>query len=77
MDKKKAEKARNLLMELSSVQEIKDATKKEEQNWWAFLAPNIQSWEKDGLVMPGTLREEFTKAVDRSIERLNKQIEEL
>ena len=77
MDKKKAEKARNLLMELSSVQEIKDATEKEEQNWWAFLAPNIQILKEDGLVMPGTLREEFTKAVDRSIERLNKQIEEL
>lgn len=30
-----------------------------------------------GLIMPKILREEFTKAVDRSIERLEIQIEEL
>lgn len=77
MDKKKAEEARNLLMELASVQEIKDVMQAEEHHWWSFLTPDKKRWEEDGLIMPEILREEFTKAVDRSIERLNKQIEEL
>ena len=77
MDKKKAEQVKYLLYELEKVQEIKDTMGKEAQNWWSFLAPDIKSWNKDGLRMPKVLREEFTKAVDKSIERLEKQIEEL
>ncbi|WP_314712508.1 hypothetical protein [Prevotella pallens] len=77
MDKKKAEQAKCLLYELEKVQEIKDTMGEEAQNWWSFLAPDIKSWNRDGLIMPKILREEFTKAVDRSIERLEKQIEEL
>lgn len=77
MDKKKAKQAKCLLYELEKVQEIKDEMGKEAQNWWSFLTPNIKRWEEDGLIMPEILREEFTKAVDRSIEQLEKQIEEL
>lgn len=77
MDKKKAEEARDLLSELASVQDIKDAMGEEEKNWWSFLSPDTKRLDGDGLMMPDTLREEFTKAVDRSIERLEKQIEEL
>ena len=77
MDINKAEKAKNLLHELEKVQEIKNTMGKEAQNWWSFLTPDIKDWNKDGLRMPKILREEFTKAVDRSIERLEKQIEEL
>lgn len=77
MDINKAEKAKNLLHELKKVQEIKNTMGKEAQNWWSFLTPDIKDWNKDGLMMPKILREEFTKAVDRSIERLEKQIEEL
>ena len=77
MDKKKAEQAKYLLYELEKVQEIKDTMEKEAQNWWSFLTPDKQRWRNDGLMMPEILREEFTKAVDRSIERLEKQIEEL
>jgi hypothetical protein len=77
MDKKKAEQAKYLLYELEKVQEIKDTMEKEAQNWWSFFTPDKQSWKNDGLMMPEILREEFTKAVDRSIERLEKQIEEL
>ena len=77
MDKNKAEQAKDLLTELSSVQEIKDTMEKEAQNWWSFLTPDVKNWEEDGLMMPETLREEFTKAVDRSIEQLEKQIEDL
>lgn len=77
MDKKKAEQAKYLLYELEKVQEIKVTMEKEAQNWWSFLTPDKQRWENDGLMMPEILREEFTKAVDRSIEQLEKQIEEL
>lgn len=77
MDKKKAEQAKYLLYELEKVQEIKDTMEKEPQNWWSFFTPDKQRWKNDGLMMPEILREEFTKAVDRSIERLEKQIEEL
>jgi len=77
MDKNKAEQARYLLHELERVQEIKDTMGKEPQNWWSFLACDLKNWNNDGLRMPKILREEFTKAVDRSIEQLEKQIEEL
>ena len=77
MDKKKAEQAKYLLHELEKVQEIKDTMEQEPKNWWSFLTPDIKRWENDGLIMPKILREEFTKAVDRSIEQLEKQIEEL
>ena len=77
MDKKKAEQAKYLLYELEKVQEIKETMEKEAQNWWSFFTPDKQRWGNDGLMMPEILREEFTKAVDRSIERLEKQIEEL
>ena len=76
MDISKAKQARYLLKELSMVQEIKDTMNTEAQNWWSFLTPE-QRWRNEGLMMPEILREEFTKAVDRSIERLEKQIEEL
>lgn len=76
MDKKKAEQAKYLLHELEKVQEIKDTIGEEAKNWWSFLTPE-QRWRNEGLIMPDILREEFTKAVDRSIERLEKQIEEL
>lgn len=77
MDKKKAEQAKGLLYELEKVQDIKIITEKEQDHWWSFLTPDTKNWERGGLRMPKVLREEFTKAVDRSIERLNKQIEEL
>ena len=77
MDKKKAEKARDLLETLKDLNKIKRYMEEEDRHWWSFLTPDMKSWEKDGLIMPEILREEFTKAVDRSIEQLEKQIEEL
>lgn len=65
------------MYELEKVQEIKVTMKKEAQNWWSFLTPDKLRWWNEGLMMPEILREEFTKAVDRSIEQLEKQIEEL
>ena len=77
MDKKKAEQAKDLLYELEKVQKIKNVMEKEERHWWSFLTSDIKSWNDEGLRMPEILRKEFTKAVDRSIEQLEKQIEEL
>ena len=77
MDKKKAEQAKGLLYELERVQDIRIVMEKEQDHWWSFITSDTKSWERDGLYMPKVVREEFTKAVDRSIERLEKQIEEL
>lgn len=72
-----AKQARVFLLELDGLKEIKNHIKEEDGNWWSFLTPDIKSWNRDGLIMPKILREEFTKAVDKSIEQLEKQIEEL
>lgn len=77
MDKKKAEQAKEFLLELDDLEEIKRHINEEDDHWWSFLTPNIKSLDEEGIRMPETLREEFTKAVDRSIECLEKQIEEL
>ena len=73
----KAKRASEFLSELDRLEEIKRHINEEDSSWWSFLTPDIKSWEEDGLIMPEILREEFTKAVDRSIEQLEKQIEEL
>ena len=73
----KAKQARAFLSELDRLEEIKRHINEENDHWWSFSTPDIKSWNRDGLIMPKPLREEFTKAVDKSIERLEKQIEEL
>ena len=77
MDINTAEKARDLLKDLEDLRGIKRRMEEEDHHWWSFLTPDIKGWEKDGLIMPEILREEFAKAVDGSIEQLEKQIEEL
>lgn len=76
MDISTIEKARDLLETLKDLNKLKGYME-EGCHWWSFLTPDIKSWNSDGLIMPKILREEFTKAVDRSIEQLEKQIEEL
>ena len=73
----KARLASEFLSELDRLEEIKRHINEENSSWWSFLTPDIKRWEEDGLIMPEILCEEFTKAVDRSIEQLEKQIEEL
>lgn len=73
----KAKLASGFLSELDRLKEIKRHINEEDSSWWSFLTPDIKRWEEDGLIMHEILREEFTKAVDRSIEQLEKQIEEL
>mgnify|MGYP000915614729 FL=1 len=62
----KAKRASEFLSELDRLEEIKRHINEEDSSWWSFLTPNIKRWEEDGLIMPEILREEFTKAVDRS-----------
>ncbi len=76
MDISTIEKARGLLETLKDLNKIKGYME-EGRHWWSFLTSDIKSWYSDGLIMPEILREEFAKAVDRSIEQLEKQIEEL
>lgn len=64
---------KEFLSELDRLKEIKRHTNEENSSRWSFLTPYIGSWKEDGLIMPETLRKEFTKAVDRSIEQLEKQ----
>lgn len=77
MDKNTAKGASRLWSDLNNLERIKRYTEEENNHWWSFLTPNMRSFDKDGLEMPEVLREEFTKAVDRSIERLEKHIDEL
>ena len=77
MDIEKARRASGFLSELDRLEEIKRHINEEDSSWWSFLTPDIKRWEEDGLIMPEILCEEFTKAVDRSLGQLKKQIEEL
>ena len=77
MDKNTAKGVSRLWSDLNNLERIKRHTEEENNHWWSFLTPNMRSFDKDGLEMPEILREEFTKAVDRSIERLEKHIDEL
>lgn len=77
MDIEEAEKAWKIFSELEKLYEIKSYTEKEYNNWWSFLTTTIKRWDKNGFIAPTILREGFTKAVDRSIKQLEKQIEEL
>lgn len=72
-----AKDASRLWSDLNNLKRIKRHTEEENNHWWSFITPNMRSFYKDGLKMPEVLREEFTKAVDRSIERLEKHIDEL
>lgn len=70
-----AKDASRLFSDLNKLRRIKRHTEEENNHWWSFLTPDMYS--KEGLIMPDILRTEFVKAVDNSIERLNKLIEEL
>ena len=77
MKEEAAKQASELLRELDMLQDIKNATIKEESHWWGFIAPDCKRWNNDGLPMSKTLRNEFVNALDRSIEIVNAKIEKL
>ena len=77
MTEETAKQASELLHELNMLQDIKNATIKEESHWWGFIYPESKRWDSDGLPMSKTLRNEFVNALDRSIEIVKTKIEEL
>ena len=77
MKEETAKRAADLLHELDMLQDIKNATIKEESHWWGFIAPDCKKWNSDGLYMPKTLKNEFVNALDRSIEIVKAKIEKL
>ena len=77
MKEETAKRAAELLHELDMLQDIKNATIKEESHWWGFVAPDCKTWNDDGLPMSKTLRSEFVNALDRSIEIVKAKIGKL
>ena len=77
MTEETAKQATELLHELDMLQDIKNATIKEESHWWGFISRDTKRWDSDGLRMPETLRNEFVNALDRSITIVKAKIEEL
>ena len=77
MKEETAKQAAELLHELDALQDIKNATIKEESHWWGFVAPDCKTWNDGGLTMPLILRGEFANALDRSIEIIKAKIEKL
>ena len=66
MKEETAKQASELLHELDMLQDIKNATIKEESHWWGFISPESKRWDSDGLPMSKTLRNEFVNALDRN-----------
>lgn len=52
MKEETAKQAAELLHELDALQDIKNATIKEESHWWGFVAPDCKTWNDGGLTMP-------------------------
>lgn len=77
MEKKKAERARQILAEIERLHNIKDATEKEFSHWWSFLSPDTKRWYSDGLVMPDIMRQKFVEAVDAAITEKEDELKEL
>ncbi len=71
MKKEIAIKASRILEELTQMEDIKEATEKGHSQWWMFSTPST------GIEMPGILRDEFKESVDKCLEILNKELEEL
>ena len=49
MDKETAERAKSILEELDILNDILDATDKEESHWWGFLSPDVKRWHSEGI----------------------------
>ncbi len=74
MDKITAERARDLLKELTQLEIIQEEIENNKNRWWGFTNGNITPQH---YVMPDVLREEFKAAVERSIARTNKELKKL
>lgn len=74
MTQEAAEKARKILSEMDSLEQINDTMECECGLWWSFCTANSR---KDDMKMPKVLREEFEQAVIRAKEKLQKELERL
>ena len=53
MDKRTAEKARQLLGTMERLEEIQQAMEKCKSRWWSFLTPDVKRLnDSDGLMLP-------------------------
>lgn len=80
MDKITALRARDLLKVLTELEIIKEDMQRNRGQIWRFFVSNTilsSDLELFGRVLPDVLREEFEAAVNRSIERINKEIKKL
>ncbi len=78
MDKRTAEKARQLLGTMERLEEIQQAMEKCKSRWWSFLTPDVKRLnDSDGLMMPEVLRDEFNEAVERAIEKTKAKLDKL
>lgn len=56
---------------------LEEVVEKEKNHWWGFITPDVKRFNSDGMVMPLILREEFTEAINRAIEKTTKLLDEL
>lgn len=77
MDVNQAKEARRLLDDLDTLNDFQEVIEKEDNHWWGFITPNVKRFNSEGMMMPAILREEFTEAVNRAIEKTTKKLDEL
>lgn len=77
MKKETAEKAEQLLRDISRMEAIRDAIKEEPTHWWAFISPDIKRRYGDGVPFPQLFRKEFALAVEETITKIEKELEKL
>ena len=77
MDKKTAEKAEQLLRDISDMEAIRNAMSEEPSHWWAFISPDTKRRDEDGLYFPELFRKEFSIAVAVTIEKMEKELQKL
>ncbi len=77
MDVNQAKEARRLLDDLDTLNDFQEVIEKEKNHWWGFITPDVKRFNSDGMVMPLILREEFTEAINRAIEKTTKLLDEL
>lgn len=74
MTQETAEKAKSILSEMCVLERITHKIENEYDMWWSFCTARSN---KDEMMMPKTLRQEFKKAVIRAKENLQKELENL
>lgn len=77
MNKETAERAKLILEELDILNDILDATDKEESHWWGFLSPDVKRWHSEGIRFPESFCPIFVEAVKKTIKQLEDELKTL